>query len=326
MADTGSRGVSANFRRASALAGGLICLLMILAMLSRPAGERRPLPLSLGAETDVVRPARAFHFTAENVLGLFVIGLVSSTFGGMLGMGGGVMKMSCLLLFFGLHTGISRFAALLSYFGVALGASRRYVKLGFVMGDVVRVLIPTSVLGIVIGAVVGHRLPREGVTILLGMFLMFISVAMARRILSRNQDVAPSGGALAADPVGWKVALCGFPGGLLSAMLGISGGVVTTPLQQVLARIPIKNAVANTLTKASVTVPIACLMILVMGLRAGHYDFWTPVLVSLCLIPGSVIGSQLGPALTRRMSSVAMYALLGAVALFMGVNLLFFGE
>jgi hypothetical protein len=122
------------------------------------------------------------------------------------------------------------------------------------------------------------------------------------------------------------VALCGFPGGFLSAMLGISGGIVTNPLQQILARIPIKNAIANTLAKASVTVPIACLMIMAMGIRAGHFDFWTPVLVALCLIPGSIIGSQLGPALTRRMSSVAMHALFCAVALFMGINMLFFGR
>jgi uncharacterized membrane protein YfcA len=108
-------------------------------------------------------------------------------------------------------------------------------------------------------------------------------------------------------------------------MLGISGGVVTTPLQQVLARIPIRNAVANTLLKASFTVPVACLMIMVMGVRAGRFDFWTPVMVALCLIPGSIVGSQLGPALASRMSSVAMHSLFCAVALFMGIHMLFFG-
>ncbi len=93
-----------------------------------------------------------------------------------------------------------------------------------------------------------------------------------------------------------------------------------------MARIPIKNAIANTLLKASVTVPIACLMIMVMGIQAGHFDLWTPILVALCLVPGSIIGSQLGPALTRRMSSVAIHALFCAVALFMGINMLFFGR
>ncbi len=120
--------------------------------------------------------------------------------------------------------------------------------------------------------------------------------------------------------------LCGFPGGFMSAMLGISGGVITNPLQQTLADIPIKNAIANTLAKASVTVPLACLMIMIMGVKSGHFDFWSPILVALFLIPGSIIGSQLGPALTKRMSSVTVHFLFGAVAAFMGINMLFFSR
>ncbi len=111
----------------------------------------------------------------------------------------------------------------------------------------------------------------------------------------------------------------------MSAMLGISGGVVTNPLQQVLAGIPIRNSIANTLAKASVTIPVACVMIMVMGVQAGQFDPWSPILVALCLTPGSVIGSQLGPALMRRMSPVAVHALFGAVAFVMGINMLFFG-
>ena len=325
----GNHAATRNFQRAAAVAGALICLVIILAMFLEPAREA----MAAGRVGD-------FRFTAENVLGLFVIGLISSTFGGMLGMGGGVLKMSFLLFFFGFHPGTSRFAALLAYFVVAVGASYRYLKLRFVMMDVVKILIPSSILGIIFGAITGHHLSREIMTVLLGTFLLFISVVMVKRIVARYPGVSPptegpvreqdysnsSRGRLAPPAADWIVALCGFPGGFLSAMLGISGGIVTNPLQQILARIPIKNAIANTLAKASVTVPFACLMIMTMGVRAGHFDFWTPVLVALCLIPGSIIGSQLGPALTRRMSSVAIHALFCAVALFMGINMLFFGR
>jgi uncharacterized membrane protein YfcA len=337
--------------RAATVAGALICLVVMLAMFSEPPGARHPLSFSAGAEEQVAGNDRGFHFTAENVLGLVVIGLISSTFGGMLAMGGGVLKVSLLLLLFGFHPGISKFAALLAYFVVAVGAAYRYHKLGLVNVEAVKILIPSSILGIIVGAIIGHRLPRDAMMILLGMFLLFIAVAMARRMLGRHRDAptptdgptrdhvtgaspGPGASTMSTRPfgrqwlakVGWKVGLCGFPGGLLSAMLGISGGVVTTPLQQVLAQIPIKSAVANTLVKASVTVPIACVIIIVMGVRAGHFDLWTPVMVAFCLIPGSIVGSQLGPALTKRMPSAVMHALLGAVALVMGVNLLFLGN
>ena len=319
-----------NFKRVAAVVGALISFVAILAMFSGPAREAGP----LGARAPTAEHLHGFHFTAENIFGLTVIGLISSTFGGMLGMGGGVLKMSFLLLFFGFHQGISRSAALVSYFVVAVGSSYRYLKLRFVMMDVVKILIPSSILGIIFGAIVGHHLSKDIMKMLLGMFLLFISVVMVKRMASHHRDVLLSVDAPAqaqdessrGRPVGWIVALCGFPGGFLSAMLGISGGVATNPLQQVLARIPIKNAIANTLLKACVTVPIACVMILLMGIRGGHFDFWSPILVALCIIPGSIIGSQLGPALTRRMSSVAIHALLCTVALFMGINMLFFGN
>ncbi len=67
-------------------------------------------------------------------------------------------------------------------------------------------------------------------------------------------------------------------------------------------------------------------MIMIMGVQAGQFDFWSPILVALFLIAGSIIGSQLGPALTRRMSSVMVHFLFGAVALFMGINTLFFSR
>ncbi|MHC4781337.1 MAG: sulfite exporter TauE/SafE family protein, partial [Planctomycetota bacterium] len=275
-----------------------------------------------------------FTFRPESVLSLIVVGLVSGTFGSMLGMGGGVIRMSFLLLFFGFHPGISRFAALLSYFVVAAGASVRYWKLGFVMTDVVTVLIPSGIAGIFLGAVVGVYLPKDVMTILLGVFLLFIAVVMTKKILHGDPDVLPvehkgrdtqRPGRAPVCPPAWKIVLCGFPGGFLSAMLGISGGVITNPMQQVFARIPLKNAIANTLVKASVTVPIACLMILFLGTRAGQFDLWTPLSVALCILPGSVVGSQIGPALTRNLSPLSAHALFGAVALVLGINMLFFG-
>ncbi len=329
-------------RTAAAASGAVICLVIILGMFHKPARERNPISFSPGiTKAQPAAKSPGFHFTAENILGLFVIGLSSGTFGGMLGMGGGVLKMSFLLFFFGFHPGVSRFAALLAYFVVAAGATYRYLKFKFVMRNVVKILIPSGIAGIIFGAFIGHYLPRDIMALILGIFLLFISVVMVRRILTHYESVLLSASCTAEeqehafksssdhpapDTTGWKIALCGFRGGLLSAMLGISGGVVANPLQQVLARIPTKNAIANTLAKASVTVPIACLMIMFMGIREGHFDFWTPILVALCLIPGSVIGSQLGPALTSRLSPVATHALFGVVALFMGINMLFFSK
>ncbi|MHC4662694.1 MAG: sulfite exporter TauE/SafE family protein [Planctomycetota bacterium] len=333
--------ITTKFQRAvAAVSGAVICLVIIMGMFHNPARERSPISFPQNTQAQPAAKDPVFHFTAENVFGLFVIGLCSGTFSGMFGMGGGVLKMS-FLLFFGFHPGVSKFAALLAYFVVAAGSTYRYLKFKFVMLDVVKILIHSGIAGIIFGAFVGHYLPRDVMALLLGLFLLFVSVVMVRRILTHYEGVMLSVSCSAEereyasktscdhpapDTTGWKIALCGYPGGFLSAMLGISGGVVTNPLQQVLAHIPIKNAIANTLAKASITAPIACLIIMIMGIRGGHFDLWTPIMVALCLIPGSVIGSQLGPGLTKRMSSAMTHALFGAVALFMGINMLFFSK
>ena len=330
------------FERAGAtVAAAVVCLVMVAAMFYAPDWPDGPRPAASGLGAGSASTQPDLPFAPQRILGLLIIGLVSGTFGGMLGMGGGVLKMSLLLMCFGFHPGVSRFAALLSYFVVALGASYRYAQLRLILPEVVKVLIPSSIVGVILGAAIGHYLPREVLTLLLGVFLLFITVAMVGRAVRRYQVAVPvpggaanpgNGGAVSAgsgpapNVPRWKIALCGLPGGLVSAMLGISGGVITSPLQQVLARIPIKNAIANTLAKACVTVPVACVMIMVMGVRAGHFDLWTPILVALCLMPGSLIGSQLGPALTRRMSSLTAHAVFGAVALCMGISMLFFSR
>ena len=44
---------------------------------------------------------------------------------------------------------------------------------------------------------------------------------------------------------GWRAALIGVPVGLSNGLLGIGGGVVAVPLQQVVLRIPLQRAIAN---------------------------------------------------------------------------------
>ena len=174
----------------AAVAGAIICFVVIFGMFIEPTSKDVTLSISPPSQAQAATCVPGFAFTAKNILGLFVIGLISGTFGGMLGMGGGVIKMSFLLFFFGFHVGILKFASLLAYFVVAVGSSYRYLKLKFIILDVVKILIISSSIGILLGAVIGHYLPRDVLTILLGTFLLFISVVMVKRIVSHYQDVS----------------------------------------------------------------------------------------------------------------------------------------
>ena len=77
MRDMGNNATRANFRRAAAVAGALVCLVVILAMFTKSAREGEAISLSTGEQARAAVRVRDFRFTAENVLGLTVIGLIS---------------------------------------------------------------------------------------------------------------------------------------------------------------------------------------------------------------------------------------------------------
>jgi uncharacterized membrane protein YfcA len=100
--NTSNHAISTQSNRAIAtVAGALICLVVVVAMFTAPADTGSHAVLPQDSQTRTVGGDVDFRFTAENILGLYTIGLVAGTFGGMRGMGGGVLKMSFLLLFFG---------------------------------------------------------------------------------------------------------------------------------------------------------------------------------------------------------------------------------
>jgi uncharacterized membrane protein YfcA len=321
-----------------------LCLACLLAMFTgvetAPGYLTPPLADSPSSLPQTSAPAAGFSLSGGDVLGLLVIGLISGTVGSMLAMGGGLFSVSFLIFFLGLHSGVARFASLLSYFAVAVDATYRYAKLGFIMKDVVKILVPATLAGIVAGAFIGNRVPPELIIDLLGIFLLAMAAVLVKRVFdhyrnrARLSDVAPQGHpAHGVRPRGrrrlpalWKTALCGFPGGIACALLGVSGGVITTPLQQLLAPVSLKNDIANTLATHSITVPFACALIMYMGVSGDAFDFWTPILAALLLIPGSLAGSQIGPALLKRMSPAAVHVFFAVMTFLLAINMLFFGE
>ena len=94
--------------------------------------------------------------TLKEALILLLLGLLSGVVGGLLGMGGGVMKVANLHLILGFEILLARIVSLISYFVISIAAFLMYRKFNLVLWKVTKMLIPSAILGAIIGVIIGN--------------------------------------------------------------------------------------------------------------------------------------------------------------------------
>jgi uncharacterized membrane protein YfcA len=179
------------------------------------------------------------------------LGLFVGFFAGLLGIGGGMMLVSVLVMAFGaqhlpedrlVHMAIG--TSLASIVLTSLSSIRAHAKRGVVRWDILRQMVPGIVLGTLLGAGVADALPsRQLVVFFLG-FMCYSTVQMWL-------DLKPSPTRQLPGRVG--LALAGLVTGTLSAMIGVGGAFITIPLLTA-CNVPMLNAIG---TSAAVGLPIA---------------------------------------------------------------------
>ncbi len=241
---------------------------------------------------------------------LFVVGLVTGSAAGLLGIGGGLLMVPVLTLW-----GASTLqATATSLVGVCLGAisgSARNWQTGDLSLRGALALALGGILGAQAGAWLGDRVPDF--TLDLGFAALQVAaiflLGLRRRLQQRD------GSETIAFPWGRTLAI-GVLAGILSGLFGVGGGVVMVPLQMLILSVPIKVAVRTSL---GAIVPIAA-----SGLVTHSYNgnvLWVP---GLFLGAGGVLGAQLGtrvlPKLSDRRVGHLFRALLLVTAAYMAIR------
>lgn len=267
-----------------------------------------------------------FGFHLWDILGLLLIGFFSGLGGGMLTSGGGIIKVSGLVLYFEYGMTLIRPVAYLTNIFIYFVSSRRYHIVGLIKWDLVKRLVPTAILGFSIGYVGGSYTNLAYIKILLAIFAVYsgtnILLELAgiqggetkkeKVVISRN--VKKIGfwrqftdfsylkkGAPRDDNFRVANIWYGLPMGLVAGALGISGGVVEVPLQKWHLNIPIRSAIANSSAMAFYCAIFGSVVSMVHGTAIGAYDFTMPFFVSLFIIPGAFFGSTVGAYMTERL-------------------------
>ncbi len=258
---------------------------------------------------------------------LFLLGTFSGIIGGLMGMGGGVVKVYGLYIIFGQGLLLARSVSIITNVFIYGTASYKHLKTrGLVIKDVVELMIPGAVLGLVFGFLFGNIISVAWLKTLLGLFAIYCGLSMLRKIYigrsTGNADLRHY------DPMKYKtesksnVAGAGFPMGAVMGLFGISGGVFGIPYQMRFLKMPIKHAIANTSMTSLVASLIAIPLIFWHESTHGH-GIAKPIIMALWIVPGNIVGSMLGSHLTGVLPENFIRVCYVFIMLVIGIQLFF---
>ena len=254
---------------------------------------------------------------------LFLVGTVTGTLSGLLGIGGGLIMVP-MLTFFGLPLVQATATSLVGVLLSALSGSYQNLRTGNLNWRVSLLLALFGMVTAQVGAWLGDRLPDASLSLAFAVLLLVTIYLMdLRRKLAQkegqsqisappkiSESIAPPASSLP------PIAGIGLLAGILSGLFGVGGGVVMVPLQTLFLHETIKSAVRTSL---GAIVPIA-----ISGLAQHTYNNKVLWIAGLCLGLGGIVGAQAGTRLLPKLSDQTVNRLfksfLIALAVYMTVR------
>lgn len=257
---------------------------------------------------------------------LFLLtGVVAGAFGGLLGLGGATIMVPALTLVFGLPVHMAIAVSLVSNIFVSLTGAIAYGRKGLIHRNTVMIMNIGSIGGIILGTFIATISPADLLKTLFGIFLLLLVAGAVLRITMRTIRHAPlESQEVIKEPEKVSVpgfAILGFAMGILGALLGLGGGTIAVPVQNVLFKIPIRNAIANSL--ATIVVSASLGAVLYFALGSGHLFSGADALITAAaIVPGAVIGARSATAIAHRVPTGYIKFIFYAVLIYISFNMM----
>ena len=237
----------------------------------------------------------------------FFIGLIAGLFGGLVGLGGGVVMIPLMIRFFRLEQVLAHGTSLMALiFTGAAGAVTYYLK-GSVDILAAALLASAAIFTARFGALYANSLPEWKLKRAFGVFVILVSLFLLAK---------PYFAHISHPVSGWpKVAVLlasGALAGFLSGMMGVGGGAVMVP-----ALVLLVGHTQHTAQGSS-------LLAMVPAGSVGAYTHWrlgnvvTKILPGLIL--GIILGTYLGGTLAHMLSEAALRFIFAAVLIWLGIR------
>jgi uncharacterized membrane protein YfcA len=234
-----------------------------------------------------------------------LIGLLAGAFGGLVGLGGGVIMIPLMVRFFGLnqHQGHGTSLAVLMFTGLT-GAATYSLK-GNVDPLAAGVLAASAIITARFGALYANSLPEWKLKMSFGIFIICMSVVLLLKPFYAQTAHVP-------EVWVWVVILLlsGAVSGFISGLMGVGGGAIMVPAMVVVL------GFGQHLAQGS------ALLAMVPAAAVGGYTHWRLKNVVTALVPGLIVGIIIGTfgggMLAQWLSDAALRLIFAAVLIWLG--------
>jgi uncharacterized protein len=240
---------------------------------------------------------------------LLVGGAAAGVFGSLLGLGGGVLIVPLLTLGLGLPAREAVAVSLVSVIVTSSASAGVYLERHVANLRLGMVLELFTAGGALVGGLVAFLLSEQALEGLFAALLTWVAVSMLRRSDAPARAAAASA-AEAADPrpgaptfaaslsgPGYRIGRLPFGmagavfAGVVSALLGVGGGIVKVPVMHLVMGVPLKVATATSNMMIGITATSSA----VIYLLRGEINPYVAGPMALGVFVGAMVGSRIAP-------------------------------
>jgi uncharacterized membrane protein YfcA len=240
----------------------------------------------------------------------FLIGLFSGLFGGLVGLGGGVIMIPLMVGFFKFDQHQAHGTSLMALVFTGLSGAITYYLKGSVDILAAALLAASAIFTARFGAVYANALPEWKLKRAFGFFVICVSLLLLSKPYLAHLAI------LSHPATGWgKIAALlasGTVAGFLSGMMGVGGGSIMVP------------ALALVVGHSQYTAQGSSLLAMVPAGSVGAYTHWRLGNVVLRvlpgLIPGIMIGTYFGGNLAHLLSEANLRLIFAAILIWLGLR------
>lgn len=263
------------------------------------------------------------------------IGVAAGVLGALVGIGGGVIVVPCLILLFGVNIRVAVATSLVAVVATSTAAGSVYVGSGTANMRLGMTLELATTMGGITGGLLAAWIAP---TILAGVFGVMMGITAALMLRGREpepDEAAHTGGAGVGwedsvhlggaytdgrgavvayrahrAPIGMAVSLLA---GVLSGMLGVGGGFLKVPAMVIGMRVPFVVAAATSNFMIGVTAASSLFVYFARG--DVHPAIAAPIAIGISL------GALLGTALAHRIAATILRRILSVILLIVGAQM-----
>ena len=259
------------------------------------------------------------------------IGTLGGFFGGLFGIGGGIIIIPLLTLTQGSNPHLYQTASLVAAVAVSLGSIPRHIRAGAIRWAFAWRTIPISIAAVALGVFISNSITSASLLErIFAAFLLYVAVAelVRRRQSSQGHPQQESTGL---ERTGWKPAtLVGSLMGILAGVLGIGGGVIAVPLMRVVNGFSLRVTIATSAFMVLPTV-IAGVILKFATLSHVHAPSGDPITcasalqLAAALAPGAFFGARVGASFVHTINHKTLALAFALMCIALSIRMLGIG-